>query len=171
MRVRTAMLAGALAAGCAWGLTAYGPSTLAFAKEQAIGVAMQHQHVAPADQTALVAKLRTQYPELAAKTEAFFPLTAAKVEAVTKAYQGLPAKEREAIADDVNRWYHRLLTEHSGLRAALHKEGTQQEKAEWVLNLPAAERKGVSEDVLSLWQRLEAHHPAWLARLTTVLSR
>ncbi len=171
MRLRTAILAIALAAGGAWGLATYGPATLAFAKDQAVTAAMRHHQLAPEDQTALAAKLHERYPEVAAKTEAWVPVTATKLNSLGKAYQALPAKERRAIAEDVNGWYRELLTEHPTLRQALHKQGSQQEKAEGVLNLPAADRRAVSEDVLALWQQLETRHPAWVATATGILSR
>lgn len=171
MRLRPAILAIALAVGGAWGLATFGPATLAFAKEQAVTAAMRHHHLAPEDQSALAAKLRERYPQVAAKTEGWVPVTAAKIDSLGKAYQALPAKERRAIAEDVNGWYHELLAENPTLRQALHKQGSQQEKAEWVLNLPADDRRAVSEDVLALWQRLETRHPSWVATVTGILSR
>lgn len=171
MRVRTAILAIALAAGGAWGLATFGPATLAYAKEQAVTAAMRHHHLGPEDQSALATKLRAQYPELAAKAGGWIPVTAAKLESLTKAYQALPRAERAAIARDVNRGYGDLLAENPTLRQALRKQGTEQQKAEWVLNLPAGDRKAVSEDVLALWQRLETEHPKWVATVTGILSR
>ncbi|GEM_PF-4420515 len=189
MPIRRMALAGMMAAFGAgsWFVVEHGPATVASAaaqdprdaaptasagKSETAKAAIAKKGLAPAEQEALMGRVRTQYPQVARKLEAWTPVTAAKISALNEAYRSLGAAERQDIARDVSLWQRQVWKQYPAIRASWNTGGAERERAvaESALELASGERQQLDTSVTGLWKRIGTKNPKWVAWVEAIMS-